>query len=191
MTRRVTTLVLCLAGALLNCATIGVTGALAADYKLGYIDSERIFNEYNGTRAAQSEFQSDLEGWSRQVEAKSQELDKLKREYDSQRLMLSDARRKEKEDELLARQSEYEQLNREIYGPTGKVATRNQQISRSIVTAIKTTVEKIAADEGYSIIFDAADGNLVYGDADLDLTARVIQVLNSGTPDQNATQGQH
>src|SRR5512140_2308706 len=191
MRRTSSLLILFLAGALLNCATVGVGRTWAADYKLGYIDSEKIFNQYNGTKTAQSQFQLDLEGWARQLEAKQADIDKLQREYDSQRLMLSDARRKEKEDELLARRSEYEQLNREIYGPTGKVATRNQQLSRQIVSDIKRVVEKIAAEEGFSIIFDAADGNLVYGDPSLDLTDRVVQALNSGSPDQTNSPQQH
>jgi outer membrane protein len=180
--------VLCLAGALLHCATVGIESSYAADYKLGYIDSERIFREYNRTRTEQSNFQMDLEGWARQVESKHAELEKLEREFETQKLMLSDARRKEKEDELLSKRSEYEQLNREIYGPTGKLAMRNQQISQQLVSEIKRVVETIAAEDGYSIIFDSADGNLVYGDPSLDLTDRVVRELNSGTGNTNTNQ---
>ena len=172
-----------LAAALLHCATIGATVSGAADYKLGYIDSERIFKEYNATKQAQADFQLDLEGWARQIEAKQTEIDKMKLEFETQQLMLSDARRKEKQDEYQAKLSEYDQLTREIYDPVrGKVAVRNEQLSRQLVTDIKRVVEEIAADEGYSMIFDAADGNLVFGEVNLDLTDRVVQALNSATP---------
>ena len=179
MTRSLRFCALFLAATLLNCATVQVGVVRAADYKLGYIDTERIFTEYQGTKSAQGQFNQDLEGWVKQLEAKKAEIDKLQKEFESQRLMLSDARRKEKEDELQARLSEYAQFERDIWGPTGKVTQRNEQLTRPIITRIKEVVEKIATAEGYSIIFDAADGNLVFGEASLDLTERVVNELNA------------
>jgi len=170
-----------LAGTLLNCATVHVTEVLAADYKLGYIDSERIFAEYQGTKDAQGQFNQDLEGWVKQLEAKQAEIEKLRKEFEAQRLMLSDARRKEKDEELQARIAEYSQFEREIWGPSGKVALRNQQLTQPIIEKIKEVVERIADAEGFSIIFDAADGNLVYGQESLDLTSRVVTELNTAT----------
>jgi outer membrane protein len=173
---------LILAAALINCPTV----ANAADYKIGYIDSEKVFREYTGTKSAESEFNQDLEGWVRQFENKKAELDKMEREFEAQKLMLSDARRKEREGELQARLSELEQLQREIWGPTGKAAQRNQQLTKDIVQKIREVTLRIATAEGYTFILDAADGNLVYGDPALDLTDRVIGELNqtpgSGTP---------
>lgn len=166
---------------LLNCATVDVTAVFAADYKLGYIDSERIFVEYQATRDAQGQFNQDLEGWVKQLEAKQAEIEKLRKEFEAQRLMLSDARRKEKDEELQSRIAEYGQFEREIWGPTGKVAQRNQQLTQPIITKIKEVVERIADAEGYSIIFDAADGNLVYGEPGLDLTDRIVAELNAAS----------
>lgn len=168
-----------LAAVLLNFAAAPLTALWAAEYKLGYIDSQRIFNEFPETRTAQARLNQDLEGWIKQLEGRKADLDKVQREYESQRLMLSESRRKEKEGEILARQSEYAQLSQDIWGPTGKVAQLNEQLSGPLVARIKEEVDRIAADEGYSIIFDAADGNLVFGEASLDLTDRVIQALKA------------
>ncbi|TPW13452.1 MAG: hypothetical protein FD129_1274, partial [bacterium] len=58
-----------LAAALIDCSTV----AVAADYKIGYIDSEKVFREFTGTKSAESEFNQDLEGWVRQFENKKTE----------------------------------------------------------------------------------------------------------------------
>ena len=163
--------------ALLNCATVALE-ARAADYKIGYIDSERVFKEFTGTKSAESEFNQDLEGWIRQFENKKAEIAKLEKDFDAQKLMLSDARRKERETELQGKYSELEQLQREIWGPTGKVAQRNQQLTKDIIARIQEVTARIATSEGYTFILDAADGNLVYGDPSLDLTERVLGELN-------------
>lgn len=179
MARHRGTWVLFLAVALLNSIAACISDVSAAEYKLGYIDSQRIFNEFPDVKTAQSQLNQDLEGWIKQLEAKKADIDKLTREFESQRLMLSETRRKEKEDEILARQSEYAQLSQDIWGPTGKVAQRNEQLSSALAARIKQEVDAIARDDGYSMIFDAADGNLVFGDESLDLTDRVIQALKA------------
>lgn len=182
MRKSLKVLVLSLMACLLNCVVVQVTAVSAADYRIAYVDSERIFVEFTGTKTVQSQFLTDLEGWVKQMEAKKADLDKLQREYDGQRLMLSDARRKEKEDELLAKQSEYNQLGVEIWGPTGKAATRNEALTRPLILKIKEVVQRIASQEGINLVFDASDGNLVYGDPTLDLTQRVLDELNKAAP---------
>lgn len=167
-----------LAVALIHSA-VGSVPARAADYKIGYVDVERVFREFTGTKSAESQFNQDLEGWIRQYDAKKSELDKLTKEFESQRLMLSDARRKERENELQGKYSELEQLQREIWGPTGKAAQRNEQLTREIITRIREIVGRIAQTEGYNFILDAGDGNLLYGDPNLDLTDRVLTELNA------------
>lgn len=179
-----------LAVALLHSA-VGSVPAQAADYKIGYVDVERIFREFNGTKSAESQFNQDVEGWMRQYDAKKAELDKLSKEFEAQRLMLSDARRKERENELQAKISELEQQQREIWGPTGKAAQRNEQLTREIITQIREIVSRIAQSEGYSFILDAGDGNLLYGDPNLDLTDRVLTELNAGQQQQQTTTPGH
>lgn len=164
--------------ALLNCPVVHVSEAFAADIKIAYIDSERLFAESVAKKTVEGQFATDLEGWVKQLEAKKADLDKLQRDFEAQRHMLSDARRKEREDEILARQSEYNQLSQEIWGPTGKVAQRNEQLTRPVIQKIKEAVQKIALQEGYQLVLDAADGNLVYGAPELDLTDRVLAELN-------------
>ena len=38
--------------------------------------------------------------------------------------------------------------------------------------------DKLAAEQGFMLIFDAADGNIVYGEKSLDLTDQVLTELN-------------
>ena len=44
--------------------------AAAADLKIGFIDSERIFAEFHGTQEAQNEFTSQVDQWNRELEGK-------------------------------------------------------------------------------------------------------------------------
>lgn len=150
----------------------------AGDLKLGFIDSGRIFAEYHGTKEAQNEFNAQVDQWNQELEAKKKELKDLQDEYESQALILSEPKRREREQEIQNKRSELDAFVQEIWGPTGKVAKRNQELTKPIVEKIREVLSKIGRDEGFSIIFDATDGNVVYADDALDLTDRVLAILN-------------
>lgn len=149
-----------------------------AELKIGFIDSERIFAGYQGTEEARTEFQTDIDKWTRELEERKKDLERLTEEFQSQSLILSQAKRLERDDEISRERSNLDAFVQEIWGPAGKVAQRNDQLTRPIVEKIREVLNEIAEADGYSIIFDATDGNVVYADQALDLTDRVIVALN-------------
>jgi len=153
--------------------------AMAADLKIGFIDSERIFAEYQGTNQAQTEFEADITQWNQELETRKRDLEKLAEEYQSQSLILSEAKKREREEELQRKRSELDAFVQEIWGPTGKVAQRNEQLTRPIVEKIREVLNDIGKEQNFSIIFDAIDGNVVYADQALDLTDLVVERLNA------------
>lgn len=153
--------------------------AQADDLKIGFIDSERIFAEFEGTKSAQSEFNAQLEQWTRDLEARRAEYEQMVADYESQALILSDPKKREREEELTRKRSELEAMAQEIWGPNGKVAQRNEELTRPIVEKIREVLKRIGEAEKFSIIFDATDGNVVYADDALDLTSRVVEELNA------------
>lgn len=152
--------------------------AQAADLKIGFIDSERIFAGYQGTEEAKAEFQADIDKWSQELDTRRQELEKLNEEFQSQSLILSEAKRREREEDIQRKRSDLDAFVQEIWGPSGKVAQRNEQLTRPIVEKIKEVLNEIGQVQGFSIIFDATDGNVVYADDALDLTDEVLTRLN-------------
>ena len=69
--------------------------AHGADLKIGFIDSERIFAGYQGTDEAKAEFQADIDKWSGELDVRRQDLEKLNEEFQSQSLILSEAKRQD------------------------------------------------------------------------------------------------
>ncbi len=176
MTRqRPTRAVLWVLAALEAALAVGVAGA--ADLKLGFIDSERIFAEYAGTREAQESFNREVQDLSKTAREKKAEIDDLQRKLDAQSPMLSEAKRDEQNQILQKKIAEYEAFVQVNWGPSGTVTRLNEQYLKPIVDRVHRIVSAMGTDEGYSIIFDAADGNIVFGDKALDLTDRVLSGL--------------
>ena len=152
----------------------------AADVKLGYIDSARIFAEYKGTEDAQRDFDQEVAGWEEQARTMKAELDSLAEVYQSQSLMLSEAKKTERQQEITAKQAEYETFVQSVFGPEGRVAEKNSELVRPIVDKINLVLQEIGDAEGYTLVLDASIGGIVYASDGIDLTDRVLEELNKG-----------
>ncbi len=164
-----------------------VPGAgMGADLKIGFIDSERIFSEYAGTRDAQQSFNREVQELTKTAKEKKTEIDELQRKLDSQGPMLSEAKRDEQNQVLQKKIAEYDAFVQKNWGPQGSVSKLNEQFLKPIVDRVHKIVTAFGSDEGWSIILDAADGNIIFGDRTLDLTDRVLEQLkkedSSGLP---------
>ena len=157
--------------------SVGPGTAVGADLKIGFIDSERIFMEYQGVQEAQKQFDQDIQNWKAQATEMKTDIEKLRTEIDDQRLMLSQSKLEEKETELQGKIRSYEEFVQHIWGPSGELELRNEQLTKPIIAKIRTVVDRIGVDENFTFILDAADGNIVFGDKELDLTDRVLEEL--------------
>ena len=148
-----------------------------ADIKVGFIDSDRIFADYPKTREAQDSFNREVQELSKSAREKKTEIDDLQRKLDQQGPMLSDAKRDEQNRDLQRKISDYESFVQTNWGPGGRISKLNEEFLKPIVDRVHAIVADIGNQEGYSLILDAADGNIIFGDRALDLTDRVLTAL--------------
>jgi len=149
-----------------------------AEMKLGYINSEAIFAEYEGTKAAQEKFNKEVAVWEQAASKKQQEIKDLKEQIDKQSLLLSAERKKALEDSLNQQMVKYQKFLQEKFGQKGEALVKNEQLTKPIIEKINRIIEKIAKDENYDFIFDARAGGIVYAKKVYDLNQRVLESLN-------------
>lgn len=161
-------------------AALLLSAPALADVKLGYIDSARIFAEYKGTADAQRSFDEEVATWESQAQAMKVELDSLNQEYERQSLMMSDAKKTERQQQILTKQQTYETFVQSVWGPQGKLADKNSELVAPIVEKINVILARLGEEEGYTMVLDASVGGIVYAADGLDLTDQVLEELNAG-----------
>jgi outer membrane protein len=163
--------------ALVLAGFIAFPGSALADVKIAFIDSDRIFAEYSKTQEAQASFNREVQELSRTAREKKTEIDDMQRKLDQQGPMLSEAKRDQETQALQQKVSEYESFIQKNWGPGGDISKLNEDYLRPIIDRVHNIVADIGNNEGYQLILDASDGNVVYGDKTLDLTDRVLTRL--------------
>jgi len=168
-------IVLILALSILALASISL---LAQEVKIGYIDSIKIFAEYKETQEAEQLYKKEVDTWKAQAATMEQTIVKLQDELKAQSLMLSEEKQREKKLELDQKMQEYQVFMQDTFGDDGLAAKRNKELTQPIVDKINVILERVGEEEGFAIIFDVANANIVWADKELDLTERVIEELN-------------
>jgi outer membrane protein len=150
----------------------------AEEIKIGYIDTVKIFAEYKETVDAEAIYKKEVDAWKKKQTDLETELARLREEIQSQSLMLSEEKLAEKKQTFDRKMQDYQKYMSETFSDDGLAAKRNRELTAPIVEKINGVIAKLAEDEGYTIIFDAAQGNIVYGKKALDLTERVTELLD-------------
>lgn len=149
----------------------------AEELKIGFVDSERIFDEYQATHAANVEFNEYVATHRDSAAALRQSIDRLKEELEGQKLVLSEEARLRKLDEIEALTSEYNAFLDDIFGSGGKVEQKNEILITPLLKDINESIAEIAETEGFSLVLDLSEG-VYYASSELDLTDMVINDLN-------------
>jgi len=166
----------------LTMAVCVVGVASAQDIKLGYIDSQRIFLEYKETQEAERLYKQEVDQWKAEAAAMEQEIVKLQDELRAQSLMLSEEKQREKKLDYDKKLEDYQRFMADVFGEEGRAARRNKELTQPIVDKINKILEQMAEADGYTIVFDIANANIVYADKAFDLTEQVLAELNKTAP---------
>ena len=151
----------------------------AQDVKIGYIDTVNIFAEFKETVDAEEIYKKELDQWKKVATEMEAEIAQLREELQSQSLMLSEEKLAEKKLVLEQKYREYQQYMNDVFSEEGSAAQRNKELTAPIVEKINAVITQIAEEEGYTIVFDAAQGNIVYAKKAIDLTEKVLERLQA------------
>jgi outer membrane protein len=158
---------------------VGAISALAQTVKIGYIDSIKIFAENKETQEAERQYRADVQQWEAQKQRYEQDLSRMGEELSAQSPMLSEEKKAERKLEFQRKMDEYKRFMDETFGDTGLAARRNKELTQPIVDKINKIIEKIAKEQGYTMVFDVANANIVYADKAIDITELVLSTLST------------
>ncbi len=166
-------------GAALLFITIIAANPVSAQIKIGYVDSQKLSESYKESQDAQKQLAEINKGWEEEARNMQRELQTKQDELESQALLLSDEKRKEKEADLQNLYLRFQQFQQEKWGPQGDAYKKQAELMKPVIEKINVAIKKIGTDEKFDYIFDVVGGNIVHVSASQpDLTQKVLDELN-------------
>ncbi len=151
--------------------------AQAQALKIGYVKDEEIRAGYKAWQKAQEQWDVEKKAWDDEAQAKQSALQDLLDDYDKQKLILSEDKRKEKEAAIRVKQEDLDNFTRTIYGPGGTAEKKQTELLQPLLDKVTKAIEAVATEGGYDIVFTGQSG-LGYIKPTYDVTAKVLEQLD-------------
>ncbi len=142
--------------------------------KLGYINSNELMEIMPGRDTAMAQLQKDVEDAQAELEAMGKEYETKVNEYMAKRDQLSELIRKTKESDLQAMSARIEEFRSNAKGLLEK---RQEELLKPIVDRAKAAIEEVGKENGYTYIFDAGVGAILYSQDSDDIMPLVKKKL--------------
>jgi outer membrane protein len=159
-----------------------VFSAGAQGLKLGYVDSQKIFEGLPEAQKAQKELDAKLQVWQDSLETMSKNFQTQYETYQAQQSTMTEAASKIKQQELLKMQGEIQDYRTRKFGQGGEAAALRVKVLQPLQEKVLKAIEEIAKEEKLSFMFDKIqDATIVlFADAKLDYTFKVLDRLKRG-----------
>jgi outer membrane protein len=98
--------------------------------------------------------------------------------YQAEQVLLSEDARKTREEEIMNKEKDVRDLQRERFGPEGSLFKRRQELVQPIQEKVYAAIEGYAAERGYDFIFDrSSDSGMIYSNPTYNKTEDIIRRL--------------
>jgi len=156
---------------------VAVNTSDAQGLKIGFVKDDVIKQRYQAWTRAQEQWDLDTKAWEDEALTKQTELEELQQEFDRQKLILSEEKRKEREAAIAAKQDALDAFTRQIFGPSGTAERKHDQLIRPLLENVTKAIEAVAIQENYDVVFTLQSG-LGYIKLDYDITEKVLKYLD-------------
>ncbi len=146
--------------------------------KFAFVDTDYILKSIPTYESAQDQLGIMSKDWQSEIETKHATVEKLYKEFQAEKVLLTEEMKKQREEEIIQKEREIKDLQKKYFGPEGDLFKKRKELVEPIQNDIFNAIKEIASEGNYAIIFDAAGGaTMLYSDPKYDKSDEVLSKL--------------
>jgi len=155
----------------------------AQNLKIGYVDSQKIFEGLPEAQEVQKALDTQLGLWQDTLETMSKQYMTEVEAYQAQQAMMSESVKEEKQQMLMRLQQEVADYRTRKFGQTGDAARLRQSMLQPLQAKVLKAIEDMAKEEKLNFVFDKIEDAalLLYAESKFDYTFKVLDFLKRGS----------
>ncbi|MBE0625043.1 MAG: OmpH family outer membrane protein [Burkholderiales bacterium] len=146
------------------------SSAAAAEVKVGFVNTERVFRDAAPAVRAQKKIEQEFAKRDKEMQSMAEQIRKLQENLEKNAVTMSETERRTKEREFGELNKDFQRKQREFREDLNQ--RRNDELA-AVLERANRAIKAIAESEKYDIIFQEA----VYASPRIDLTDKVIKAL--------------
>ena len=143
--------------------------------KIALIDMEYILKNIPAYEMTNEQLSQVSKKWQNEVEALQQEAQNMYKNYQSELVFLSAEMKTKREEEIVKKEQEAQDLKRKYFGPEGELYKKRESLMKPIQDEIYNAVKEISEDKGYQMVIDRASAmSLIFASPKIDISNEVL-----------------
>ncbi len=143
--------------------------------KFALIDMEYILKNIPAYEMTNEQLSQVSQKWQNEVEALQQEAQNMYKNYQSDLVFLSAEMKTKREEEIVKKEQEAQDLKRKYFGPDGELYKKRESLMKPIQDEIYNAVKEISDDKGYQIVWDRASAmSIIFASPKIDISNEVL-----------------
>lgn len=156
--------------------------------RIGYIDMEYILENVPEYRESEVQLEGKVQRWKVDIEKMQQEIDQMKLNLSSERVLLTKELIEERDEEIKIKEDEMLKYQQDRFGPNGDLMIQRRQLVQPIQDQVFNIVQEIAVAKKYDFIFDkSADIVMLFAAERNDISDEVLRSINRAAKREEAT----
>lgn len=153
----------------------------ASAQKFAMVDMEYILRNVPAYEMASEQLNQLSQRWQREVETVGKEAETLYQNFLADKVFLTDAQIKAREQEIVAKEKEATDLRYKYFGPEGELYQKRLSLLKPIQDDVYEAVKQVAQQRGYQAIFDrASSSNIIFASPTIDISNEVLARMGYG-----------
>ncbi len=148
--------------------------------RFALVDVNKILDNLDEYKSAQSELDRVAASWKQEIAVEYDKIKAMYNKYQAEEVLLTEAQRKQKEEEITNKEKDVRKLQKDKFGEDGELFRRRQDLVRPIQDKVYAAIQEYASGNGYEAIFDTSgSAGIIYYSKDLDKTEILLKKLKS------------
>lgn len=155
-----------------------LTAGMSFAQKYAFVDTEYILDRIPSYKAAQDQLDKLSDEWQTEVEGMYESVDKMYKDFQAEKVLLTEEMRIRREDEIIQQEQAIKELQQKYFGREGSLFKKRQELVKPIQDEVYRVVKEIATEGNFAVIFDTASGaNMLYTNPKYDKSDEVLEKL--------------
>jgi outer membrane protein len=154
-------------------AAMPIAQAVAAEMKIGYVNTQRIFRDAPAAQKAAKKIEAEFSKRDQELQRMAKQLQSLQESLEKNAVTMAEAERRNKERELNDLSRDFQRKQREF---REDLNLRQNEENAAIIEKANRAIKQIAESEKYDLILQ----DVVWVSPKLDITDKVIKSLSEG-----------
>ena len=158
---------------------LAIAGTLAGmAQKFALVDMEYIMKNIPAYETSNEQLNQLSQRWQKEVEAISKQAETLYKNYQSERVFLTDEQKKSREEAIVAKEKGATELRYRYFGPEGELYAKRISLMQPIQDEVYEAIKAVATERGYQAIFDRASAQeIIFASPRIDVSNEVLAKL--------------